>query len=168
MTRSSPVARHPKVAGSVVLLLVSLLGCARVNDLGKRFMATSMNAVAVVNETLLEGDVTLLMDRTGRVQLAAPSSSDLTCRGEMNYTATRSGVIHLRCSDGTDTQLVFGALSDISGYASGSQANGPVTLAFGMESFAAGAYLTLPAGQRMVRREAHVYLEPIHSPGVTP
>jgi hypothetical protein len=168
MTRRSPWVQRLQSVASAVLVLVSLVGCARVNDMGKRLVASSMNAVAVVNETLLEGEVTLLMDRTGRVNLAATSPSSLTCRGEMFYTATRSGVIHLRCSDGTDTRLEFGALSDISGYASGRTAHGPVTLAFGMEASAAGAYLTLPAGQRMVRREAHVYLEPINSPGVTP
>jgi hypothetical protein len=168
MTRRLPWVQRLQGVGSVVLVLVSLLGCARVNDLGKRFMASSMNAVAVVNETLLEGEVTLLMDRTGRVHLAAPSPSGLTCRGEMLYTATRSGIINLRCSDGTDTRLEFGALSDISGYASGSNTSGPVTLAFGMDASAAAAYLTLPAGQHMVRRDALVYLEPIHSPGDTP
>lgn len=168
MTRRSPRVQRLHRAGSAVLVLVSLLGCARVNDMGKRLMASSMNAVAVVNETLLEGEVTVLMDRTGRLHLAAGSQSGLSCRGEMQYTATRTGVINLRCSDGTDSRLSFAALNDISGHASGSNANGPVTLAFGMETTAAAVYLSLPAGQHVVRRDAHVYLEPVHTPGVTP
>lgn len=165
MTRS-PMAQRIKVVGSAVLVLVSLAGCARINDMGKRLTASSMKAVAVVNETLLVGDATIMLDRTGRLNLAA---TGLTCRGEMHYTATRTGVVDLRCSDGTDTRLVFGALSDISGYGSGRNERGPITFTFGVDPAEAAAYLTLPADKHMVSSyEGGSRLEPLSTPGVTP
>lgn len=165
MTRS-PMAQHLKVVGSAVLVLVSLAGCARINEMGRRLTASSMKAVAVVNEALLVGDATIMLDRTGRLNLAA---TGLTCRGEMHYTATRTGVVDLRCSDGTDTRLVFGALSDISGYGSGRNERGPITFTFGVDPAEAAAYLTLPADKQMVSSyEGGSRLEPLSTPGVTP
>jgi hypothetical protein len=163
------MAQRLNVVGSAVLVLVSLAGCARINDMGRRLTASSMKAVAVVNETLLVGDATIMLDRTGRLNLAATNPPGLTCRGEMHYTATRTGVVDLRCSDGTDTRLVFGALSDMSGYGSGRNERGPITFTFGVDPAEAAAYLTLPADKHMVSSyEGGSRLEPLSTPGVTP
>lgn len=164
----SPVFTRMTAAAMAAMLLVALTGCAKINDAGKRLLASSATAVAVVNDTLLLGDAVLLLDRTGRLDLQSSPPSGLKCRGEMRYTATQTGVVNLRCSDGTETRLVFSAISDIMGFGSGSNAHGPVTFTFGMEPAAAAAYLTLPAGQRMVTSAGGVRLESLNSPGVSP
>lgn len=131
-----------------MLLALSLAGCAKINDVGMRLISSSAPALAVVNETLLSGEVKLFTDRTGTVALNA--GGDLQCMGNMRYTASQSGTINLKCSDGAEVSLGFKALSETSGFASGRGARGPASLTFGLEPVNATAYLTLPPGRRIV------------------
>lgn len=135
--------------------LVLLPGCAHVGDAGMSLMASSVRAVAVLQDTLLVGRVTLLTDRTGTVSLTArapyaPEFTLLTCAGSLYYTATTTGVVNLRCNDGRVEGLSFTALSATRGVAQGSTARGPLSLVFGMASADAVGLLTPPAGQRLV------------------
>lgn len=138
-----------------------LAGCAHVGDAGMTMMGSSVGAVAVLQDTLLLGRVTLLTDRTGTVSLAAaapqvaqlpltPNVPRLTCTGSLYYTATTTGVINLRCNDGLVQGLAFTALSATRGLAQGSTALGPLSMVFGMAPADAVGYLTPPAGQRLV------------------
>jgi hypothetical protein len=164
-----PKSSRLRAAAITTLLGLALSGCARINDVGKLLLASSMPAVALVNDTLLVGDATLFMDRSGRLSLESSPPGLLKCMGEMRYTATQTGVVNLRCSDGTEARLLFSTLSEVMGFGSGSSARGPVTLTFGMEPAEAAAYLNLPAGQRIVSSfEGGTRLEPLSSPGVTP
>lgn len=131
-----------------ILLALSLTGCAKINDAGMRLLSSSAPALAVVNETLLTGQVSLFTDRTGTVSLEA--ATGLKCMGHMRYTASQSGTINLKCSDGTEVSLSFRALSETSGFASGHVTPGPASLTFGLEPANAVAYLTLPPGKRLV------------------
>lgn len=132
------------------LLLLSLAGCAKINDASMRLVASSAPAFAMVNDTLLSGSTSLHVDRTGIVSLDASDGSGLKCMGRLRYTATRSGVILLQCSDGSEAQLNFNAVQETRGYGSGRTAKGPVSLTFGFEAAEAAAYLQLPAGRRLV------------------
>lgn len=131
-----------------IVLVLSLAGCAKINDVGMRLISSSAPALAVVNETLLSGELKLFTDRTGTVALNAGSA--LQCMGNMRYTASKSGAINLKCSDNTEVSLNFNALSETSGFASGRGARGPASLTFGLEPANAAAYLTLPPGKRIV------------------
>ena len=123
-----------------------------------KLLASSVSAVAVVHDTLLQGKVVMFTDRTGTISLTAhapasstaPSVPRLTCTGRLYYTATKTGVINLRCSDGTEEGLTFTALSDVRGVAQAGSARGPLSVVFGMAPTDAVAYLSPPAGQRLV------------------
>ncbi len=152
--------------------LLSLSGCAHISDGGMKLLASSVSAVAVVHDTLLQGKVVLFTDRTGTISLTAPAPAPassaalavprLTCTGRLYYTATKTGVINLRCSDGTEEGLAFTALSDVRGVAQASSARGPLSVVFGMAPTDAVAYLSPPAGQRLVLGpEGQLGLEPL-------
>lgn len=146
---SVPYHHHAMKAFTTSLMLaLSLAGCAKMNDVGRRLISSSAPALAVVNETLLSGEVKLYTDRTGTVELKA--GSGLQCMGNMRYTASKSGAINLQCSDNSEVSLSFKALSETSGFASGRGARGPASLTFGLEPANAVAYLTLPPGKRIV------------------
>ena len=140
-------------------LVLSLVSCAHVGDAGMALMASSVGTVAVVQDTLLLGKVVLLTNRSGTVNLAEPAPapsavvptvSRLSCSGSLHYTATTTGVINLRCSDGMVEGLAFTALSATRGVANGSTARGPMSLVFGMAPADAVGILTPPEGQRLV------------------
>lgn len=145
----------------VLATLVCVAGCAKINDAGRRLLASSAPALAVVNGTLLSGKVSVFTDRTGTVTL---ESERLSCSGNQRYTATRTGVFNLNCSDGSDLQLSFVALAETSGHARGRTAAGTASLTYGLEPAVAVAYLELPAGMRLVSRETGMRLEPIAPP----
>ena len=151
-------------------LLLSLASCGHLSDGGMTLMASSVSAVAVVHDTLLQGKVVMFTDRTGTINLAAhvPASSaapavpSLTCTGRLLYTATKSGVVNLRCNDGTEEGLAFTALSETRGVAQGNSVRGPLGVVFGMEPIDAIAYLSPPAGQRLVLNpEGQPRLQPL-------
>lgn len=131
-----------------LLLTLSLAGCAKISDLSQRALSSTAPALAVVNETLLSGEVEFFINRTGNVRLQADSG--LKCMGGLRYTASRAGAINLQCSDGSDVKLEFVSLSETRGHASGRSAQGPATLVYGLEPTDAAAYLTLPPGKRLV------------------
>lgn len=142
---------------AAVPLALSLVSCAHVGDAGMTLMASSVGAVAVLQDTLLQGKVVLLTDRTGTVSLAASAPATatastvprLSCTGRLYYTATNTGVINLRCNDGLVEGLAFTTVSATRGVAHGSTASGPLSLVFGMAPADAVASLTPPAGQRL-------------------
>jgi hypothetical protein len=133
---------------TIVLLALSLAGCAKISDLSQKALSSTAPALAVVNETLLSGEVEFFIDRKGTVRLQADSG--LACVGGLRYTASRAGIIHLQCSDGSESRLDFVALSETRGHASGRSAQGLATLAYGLTPNDAAAYLTLPPGKRLV------------------
>lgn len=149
-----------KKTALLLCVLSALVGCAKINDAGRRVFASSAPAIAMVNGTLLSGKVSVFTDRTGTVVL---ESERLSCSGNQRYTATRSGVFNLSCSDGSEVQLSFVALAETSGHARGRTARGSASLTYGLEPNVAAAYLELPAGQRLTAGETGMRLEPITS-----
>lgn len=135
---------------SVLLLAGALLlgGCAAVNDVTMRALATSAPALAVVGERVLTGEIVLYTDRSGKLQLRSESEPALSCMGTLRYTATSSGTVNLSCSDGRQAQLPFTALGETSGH--GGAAGGPISFTYGLAPEPARAWLTPPPGKRLV------------------
>lgn len=135
---------------SVLLLAGALLlgGCAAVNDVTMRALATSVPALAVVGERVLTGEVLLYTDRSGKLQLRSENEPVLSCMGALRYTATSSGTVNLSCSDGRQAQLSFTALGETSGYSG--TVGGPISFTYGLAPESARAWLTPPPGKRLV------------------
>ncbi|MDE2616201.1 MAG: hypothetical protein KGL73_04155 [Burkholderiales bacterium] len=144
---------------SVLLLAGALLlgGCAAVNDATMRVLATPSPAWAVVGDKLLTGQALIYTDRSGTLELQTAADPALSCMGTMRYTATRSGTVNLRCNNGLQAQLPFTALGEASGY--GGATGGPVSFAYGLEPGPARAWLTPPAGKRLVVSDKSLRLE---------
>jgi len=142
----------PSAPAALLLVLPLFLGgCARGYDMGANFLASDVPAHAVIGERLLSGRALLYADRTGSLTLAAPGDAALSCMGSMRYTASSSGMVSLRCSDGTQAQLPFTALGEMSGHASGrTSTQVEASLAYGLDPEPARAWLTPPAGKRLV------------------
>lgn len=131
------------------LLVFLLAGCAKINDASMRLFSSSAPALAVVDSTFLSGKVVVFTDRTGTINLESDAEPKLKCMGNLRYTATKTGAVSLKCSDGTDTLMSFTAISETSGYGRGRTARGQASYTFGMPAADAAAYLTLPPGKRM-------------------
>ena len=144
------MSRDFTVKASALGLVLLLTACAKINDAGMRLVASTAPAFAMIDNTLLTGTVTVFVDRTGTFNLSSGAVTGFQCAGNMRYTATRSGVISLQCSNGADVLMTFNAMGELGGYAAGKSATGTATLTFGMEAASAAPYLKLPAGKRIV------------------
>ena len=123
-----------------------LASCAAINDTTMRLLASSSPAMAVVNDSVLTGKALLFTDRTGTLDLESDSQTPLKCMGKLSYTATKTGVVSLQCSDGTEALMTFTAISETSGYGSGRTDRGMASFTFGLEKAQAAAYLKQPSG----------------------
>lgn len=146
-------------APAALLLVLPLLlgGCARGYDMTANLLASGVPVHAVVGERVLAGRALLYADRSATLTLDTRDEPPLDCMGTMRYTATKGGVISLRCSDGVQAQFPFAALSEISGHGRTDQGN--VSLTYGLEPEPARAWLTPPTGKRLVVSGDHLQLE---------
>lgn len=150
---------HPRGILHAFCLIGSLLllsGCVGTHDASMRLFSSAVSAQAVLGDVVLNGQVQLYTDRSGTLELVANDTA-LRCMGELRHTATRSGVISLHCSDGTQAQLIFAELTPTSGH--GSSAADHVTLAYGLGPELAMSYLRAPAGKRLVIQAGRLTLE---------
>lgn len=150
-----------KLLALSALLALTVTGCAKVSDTGMRLLATPAQTLAVIEDTVLTGKVTVYIDRTATVNLESAPLGGLKCMGTMRYTATRSGVASLQCSNGADVMMTFNAIGEASGYGSGKTAKGLASFAFGMDPADAAAYLKPPAGKRLVLTATGATLAPL-------
>jgi hypothetical protein len=127
---------------------LALAGCARINDTTMQLLSTSSPALAVVNDTALTGNVVLFSDRTGTLSLESDAEPPLKCMGHLRFTASETGVVNLKCSDGTDALMTFIAIRETRGHGSGKTARGMARFTFGFDAAEAAAYLRLPADKR--------------------
>lgn len=147
------------VASSLLLSLL-LSGCAGLNEATMRALATSVPALAVVGDRVLSGEVLLYTDRTATLELRSTSGEPvLNCMGTMRYTSSTGGAITLRCSDGTQAQLPYTALTETSGQGSHTAHQPAVSLTYGLEPDAARAWLLAPAGKRLVLDSGSLRIE---------
>lgn len=154
------------------LVALGLSGCADLNDTGMAALATRVPAHAIVNEQLVQGEMTLFTDHTGSVVLrgdlqptvgadgfasAAPVPAGgkillSSCVGRLRYTSTTMGSIDLRCNDGSVADLRMALIGETRGYGYGQTATGLVSLTFGMSSVEARAHLTVPPNRQLLDR----------------
>ena len=130
--------------GSALLALL-LCGCAKVNDMGLLLVSSSEWAFLSINGQRLNGAITLVPDRTGRVSFAVDeavkNATISSCSGGMRYTATYSAEVALYCNDGTQVIVKATLISETRGYGYGSTPQGPVSFAFGMPEAEAYAFM---------------------------
>ncbi len=173
---------------NTLALSVLLAACADINDTGLAILATRVPAYAIVNEQLVQGEMTLYTDRTGtvtlRVEVAKPAADNNpfdfmspakpqersmerpverpilnSCMGRFRYTATTYGVIDLRCNEGSTTELRMALIGESRGYGYGQTATGLTSLTFGMAPTEARAHLTTPHGKQLVEANGASGLE---------
>lgn len=166
------------VASITTSVMGLLVGCADLNDTGLAALATRVPAYAVVNEQLVQGEMTLYPDHTGTVALradagpTAAATADASnrpkpvalpmlnsCMGRFRYTATTYGMIDLRCNEGSTTDLRMALIGETRGYGYGQTANGLASLTFGMAPAEARAHLTVPPNKQLLDRTDAVGLE---------
>lgn len=149
-------------------LLALLAGCADLNDTGLAALATRVQAYAVVDEQLVQGEMALFPDHTGTVSLRAEPAAAVkpsgkppltSCVGRLRYTATTSGTVDLRCNDGAVADLRMALIGDTRGYGYGQTATGLASLTFGMSPVEARAHLTVPPNKQLVERTESSGLE---------
>jgi|GEM_PF-582331 len=151
---------------------VLLAGCADLNDTGMAALATRVPAHAIVNEQLVQGEMTLFTDHTGSVVLRGdvqptvgvngfatatppPAGGKIllsSCVGRLRYTSTTMGSIDLRCNDGSVADLRMALIGETRGYGYGQTATGLVSLTFGMTPVEARAHLTVPPNRQLLDR----------------
>ncbi len=155
---------------AAMAVLAALTGCADLNDTGMAALATRVQAFAIVDEQLVQGEMTLYTDHTGMVALRAePTPSNdpayaasapkpggkpvlTSCVGRLRYTATTLGVIDLRCNDGAVADLRVALIGETRGYGYGNTATGLASLTFGMNAVETRAHLTVPPGKQLLER----------------
>jgi hypothetical protein len=145
--------------GTAACLILALVGCAKISDKAWRLVSSKVDAVAIVNEQLMQGEAALAPDRTGTVTLNADKGTISSCVGPIRYTSTRGSVVDLRCSDGSAAELQITMLTETHGYGYGQTATGSVSVAFGLDLQDARAYLTVPANKKLVERVPDGVLE---------
>ena len=141
---------HPLPSVLILMSLAALSGCAKINDYASWPLTSSIDAIAIVDSQLMQGEVKLVPDRTGRVTLSAAQGAITSCVGSLRFTGTTAGAIDLRCNDGSVLDMQFALLSEARGYAYGQMASGPVSLTFGLSNAEARAYLKVPANRKLV------------------
>ena len=174
--------KHSCMLSTLVVPLL-LAACADINDTGMAALATRVQAYAVVNEQLVQGEMTLYTNRTGTVTLRAGDTaqqqspvSDFetpspqtkppaerpilnSCLGRFRYTATTYGVVDLRCNEGSTAELRMALIGETRGYGYGQTATGQSSLTFGMAPTEARAHLTTPPGRQLLEASGTSGLE---------
>ncbi len=168
---------------AMLAVFALLSACADINDTGMAALATRVQAYAVVNEQLVQGEMTLYTDRTGtvalRVDVAKPANDNPfdfmspakpmerpaerpilnSCLGRFRYTATTYGVIDLRCNEGSTAEMRMALIGETRGYGYGQTATGLASLTFGMAPTEARAHLTVPMGKQLLEANGASGLE---------
>jgi hypothetical protein len=126
------------LAACAVLLTA---GCAMVNDTSLRMVSTKVDAYLLVNKQWLTGDVLLIPNRTGRASFTATQGDITRCSGSMRYTGSYTADLDLHCNDGTQVTLDAQLQGETRGYGYGATAQGPASIAFGMDEDEAHAFM---------------------------
>jgi hypothetical protein len=133
------------VLTSTWLAAFLLSACVNLNDAAMRLLASSSPAFAIINDKVFEGTAQLYTDRSGKLDLQSEADPLVKCMGNLRRTATRGGVITLRCNDGIEVFVNFILLSEASGHGTGGTGQGMLSLTYGLSKNEAAAYLKLPA-----------------------
>ncbi len=150
---------HLSTIGLILSLPLWRGACAAMHDATTGALASRAPALAIVGERVLTGDVLLYTDRSATVQLHGEGEPALSCMGRMHYTSSTGGTVSLNCSDGSQAQLPYLALSGTSGQGRSLAGSPSVSLTYGLEPEAARAWLIAPEGKRLVVKDSRLRLE---------
>ena len=139
--------------------ILTLSGCAMVSDMSRNVFATKVNAIAIIDNQLIKGDLALGFDRSGTLTLNEEKGELQSCVGPLRYTSTAGGVIAVHCNGGVELELQFKLLGETRGYAYGQTAKGPASLTFGLSNLEAKAYLRVPVSKKLVENADEDTLE---------
>lgn len=168
MKRTQTVRCALAMGGAAMVLLA---GCANLNDAGMATMASHVSAFAIVNEQLVQGEMTLFPDHSGSVALRSDATGTApapqpagkatlsSCVGRLRYTSTTMGSVDLRCNDGSVANLRMALIGETRGYGYGQTASGLASLTFGMTPTEARAHLTVPPNRQLIDASDGIYLE---------
>jgi hypothetical protein len=167
------LAMYKGICRSVVMAAAAGLllgGCAKIDDRAMSLVASSADAILLVNGRVLVGSLQIRIDRSGALSVMEPeppasetpvdtlSSATppaaaqvvrASCAGRLRFTSTSTGIIDLRCNDSTATQLNVAMLSETRGYGYAETLGGTASLTFGLAPPIAKAYLVVPPGKRL-------------------
>jgi hypothetical protein len=167
--------RRPLLA--VVTVLFGLAGCADLNDSAMWAVSTKVQAFAIVDEQLVQGEMLLYPDHTGTINLRLDLDGGTglvegipvaklagkpiltSCVGRLRRTATNVGAIDLRCNDGALADVRMTLIGDTRGYGYGYTAAGLASVVFGLTPVEARAHLTTPPNKQLLVRSDPAGLE---------
>jgi hypothetical protein len=139
------------------LLVASLAGCSVATRMGMR--PATAPAYLVLGGQLYTGEAQGFADRRASIALHTEDTPALNCTGTLAFTAERSGVVELACSNGAQARLAFQSTDWATGFAYNLPGAEPASLTFGLTPDAASAYLRAPQGKKLVASPEGLKLE---------
>lgn len=121
--------------------------CMIANGWNKRSEAQMALSVAIYGKIgaasgIYEGTATGYPDRTGTLKLK--NAANNVCVGTFRYISSNHGTGIVRCDDGDSVETTFSALTNMSGYGSGTSKNGlPVRFVYGLDGEQREKYLAI-------------------------
>lgn len=140
-TRPFPACAQPLV---VVSLLLSLGACSTVDQIAADVLAARAPAVGLYAERVLQGEVSFTSPRVGTMHLQTSQSPVLSCVGQIAYTGSATGVVHLSCNDGALLVVPFQALGPLRGVGRSQPGGKVMSLTYGMAPDMVASYLGVP------------------------
>ncbi|APW43137.1 hypothetical protein [Rhodoferax saidenbachensis] len=143
---------YRQFAGTLALCCIvwGLTGCAMIEDRTGRVFSSRAEAVVIIHNQVLHGNVAFAPDRTGTVEFSGGRGTVRNCFGSIRYDGTTTGRVDLHCNDGSEAVIPFTLLSATRGYGYSPSATEPASLVFGLSNQYAKAYLAVPPGMRLV------------------
>lgn len=137
--------RKPMPASGLILCM-ALAGWTGVTD--AELFKSSGPVIAILEGTLLVGEVTANLAGWGTIALRSPSNPGLTCVGEFSATEALGDAGELRCSDGAAAAFQFQRLSPRRGHGAGTSGSA-LTFTYGLTAEESAPYLKLPYGKAL-------------------
>lgn len=124
-----------------VMLVLSMGGCALVEDTAQDLLASRTHATAVAGGRLLEGQVVYNQSRAGTLHLHSLDAPVLDCFGDLRLTSTSGGVASMTCSDGQTAVVPFQLLGALRAAGRGAMGEAVFSLTYGLPPEMAAPYL---------------------------
>ena len=151
---------RPIDLASVVLALF-LAGGAGAETVRPGFFSVRLPVIAILHDELFVGEAVGYLDRTGTIEVKSVLDSADKCVGTFRYTGPETGVVQLRCDDGSEATLLFDGLGAFSGYGQGNTRRGPASFTFGLGPGEAASHLKVPRDKKLVEGAEGPRLEPV-------
>jgi hypothetical protein len=128
---------------------VGLAGLA--TQAGAELFSVTRPVIAIMANELFMGEAEGNLDGAGTLAIRSQKDPALTCLGQFTSGTDRGGSGRLHCSDGATATFDFQRLSAFRGHGTGTFSRGSMSFAYGLTAAAAGPYLKLPGGKKLMR-----------------